>query len=98
MLTDEDLCVISILWLVLISLNFRIEDPDLSEPGYIQRSGSHNIYTFSVFLENEDDFPEQEFRAILKTYRKITPVKPHFYNIEKYPCKNGFRAYISVYI
>ena len=50
----------------LLSLGFEIQDQDLSEPGYMRYDGAHTIYTFSVLLCDDEDFPVEQFRDMLE--------------------------------
>lgn len=90
MLTAEDLSVIAMMWLTLSNLGYVVEDLDLSEPGYIQRTGPHIIYSFSIRLQDDEIFPDKEFCRLLDEYSAISKVKPHCYSIEYYPVQDSF--------
>ena len=100
-LTNEDQIAIFIFWLTLLSLGFEIQDQDLSEPGYLRYDGEHTLYTFSVLLRDDEDFPVEQFRDILAQYAAISPqIKPQFWGIEEYPAqmRNFTLTYVSVYV
>lgn len=100
-LSYEDQIAIFIFWLTLLSLGFEIQDQDLSEPGYLRYDGEHTLYTFSVLLRDDEDFPVEQFRDILAQYAAISPkIKPQFLGIEEYPAqmRNFSLVYVSVYV
>ena len=100
-LTNEDQIAIFIFWLTLLSLGFEIQDQDLSEPGYMRYDGAHTIYTFSVLLCDDEDFPVEQFRDMLAQYAAISPeIKPQFWGIEEYPAqmRNFSLVYVSVFV
>ena len=100
-LSYEDQIAIFIFWLTLLSLGFEIQDQDLSEPGYLRYDGEHTLYTFSVLLRDDEDFPVEQFRDILAQNAAISPqIKPQFWGIEEYPAqmRNFSLVYVSVYV
>ena len=97
----EDQVAILIFWLALMNLGFEIQDQDLSEPGYMRYDGAHTIYTFSVLLCDDEDFPVEQFRDMLAQYAAISPeIKPQFWGIEEYPAqmRNFSLVYVSVFV
>ena len=97
----EDQVAILIFWLALMNLGFEIQDQDLSEPGYLRYDGEHTLYTFSVLLRDDEDFPVEQFRDILAQYAAISPqIKPQFWGIEEYPAqmRNFSLVYVSIYV
>lgn len=87
-LSTEEITVIAMTWLALSNLGFRIQDLDLSEPGYIKHYGPHTVYTFSVRLRDDEVFPEDDFCNLMNHYSQISnSVKPHCYGIEEYPAQ-----------
>ena len=97
----EDQIAIFIFWLTLLGLGFDIQDQDLSEPGYLRYDGEHTLYTFSVLLRDDEDFPVEQFRDILAQYAAISPqIKPQFWGIEEYPAqmRNFSLTYVSVFV
>ena len=84
MLTSTDLAVIAMVWLTLSDLGYMVADRDLTEPGFIERTGPHIIYTFSVLMRDDDVFQREEFCRRLDAYSAISAVKPHCYSIEDY--------------
>ena len=85
----------------LLSLGFEIQDQDLTEPGYMRHAGVHTIYTFSILLCDDEDFPVEQFRDMLAQYAAISPeIKPQFWGIEEYPAqmRNFTLTYVSVYV
>lgn len=100
-LSYEDQIAIFIFWLTILSLGFEIQDQDLSEPGYLRYDGEHTLYTFSVLLRDDEDFPVEQFRDILAQYAAISPqIKPQFWGIEEYPAqmRNFSLVYVIVYV
>lgn len=89
-LSPEDLSVIALLWLVLSNLGFEISDFDLTEPGYIKRTGAHTIYSFAILLREDQEFPKEEFGRLLDEHSKLGNVKPHFYGVDVYPARGYF--------
>ena len=85
-LSTEDITVIAMTWLAISNLGFRVQDLDLSEPGYIQRCGPHTIYSFAIRLRDDEAFPKDDFCRLMNHYSEISnPVKPHCYGIEEFP-------------
>lgn len=90
MLSSVDLSVIAMVWLALSNLGFVVTDLDLTEPGFKQQHGPHIVYTFSILLRDETEFPENAFSDLLDQYSRISPVKPHCYSIQHYPASQCF--------
>ncbi len=90
-LTAQDIAAISTLWLALLNLGYYIQNLDLTDPSFIEQSGPHTIYHFSVLVSPDQDFPQEEFANLFNAYTSISPVfKPACFNFEEHNFSANF--------